>query len=76
MFFMKLILLIYKTWMRCCDRNSVAHLKEIKPLLHSKLAILEQSAHFTVTEKTPDFAVDLLGFHKCMDLLEGPEFRL
>jgi hypothetical protein len=40
--------------------------------LQSCLAFLEQSAHFTLTEKTLDFAAILLGFNKFMNFMKGP----
>jgi hypothetical protein len=51
----------------------MAHLKEIKPLLQSRLAFLQQCAHISLTEKSLDFATLLLGLNKGMDLMEGSE---
>jgi hypothetical protein len=49
----------------------MAHLKEIKPLLQSCPAFLQQCAHLTLTEKSLEFATLLLGLNKGMDLMEG-----
>jgi hypothetical protein len=50
----------------------MTHLKEIKSLLQSCLALLEQRAHLALTEKSLDFATLLLSFNKCMYFVEGP----
>jgi hypothetical protein len=49
------------------------YLKNHKTLLQSCLAILEQCAHFTLTEKFLEFATILLGFNKCMNFMKGPD---
>jgi hypothetical protein len=49
------------------------HLKNLKSLLQSCLAILEQCAHLALAEKLLDLAAILLGFHKCVDFLQGPD---
>jgi hypothetical protein len=54
--------------------NCGAYLEKIKSLLQFCLAIPEQGIHFTLTKKSPDFAVALLGLNKSMDLMEGPKF--
>jgi hypothetical protein len=51
----------------------VAHLKEIKPLLQSRLAFLQQCAHLSLTEKPLDFTTLLVGLNKGMDFMEGSE---
>jgi hypothetical protein len=51
----------------------MAHLKNLKSLLQSCLAILEQCAHFALTEKFLDPATILLSFNKCVDFVESPD---
>jgi hypothetical protein len=50
----------------------MAHLKNLKSLLQSGLAILEQCVHLALTEKIPELAAILLSFNKCVDFVEGP----
>jgi hypothetical protein len=50
----------------------MAHLEYITSSLQSRLAFLEQCAHFALTEKALDFAAILLGFNKSMDFMKGP----
>jgi hypothetical protein len=49
------------------------HLKNLKSLLQSSLAIFEQCAHLALTENFLEFAAILLTFNKCVDFVEGPD---
>jgi hypothetical protein len=49
------------------------HLKNLKSLLQSCLAILEECAHLALTEKLLDLAAILLSFNKCVDFVESPD---
>jgi hypothetical protein len=51
----------------------MTHLKNLKSLLQSCLAILEQCAHLTLMEKILEFVAILLSFNKCVDFVEGPD---
>jgi hypothetical protein len=56
------------------QRRSGTHLKKIKGLLQSCLAILEQCAHFTLMEKAPYFVFVLLGLNKGVYLVQCPKW--
>jgi hypothetical protein len=62
--------------MSCGNAKLMTHLEKIKPLLQSRLAFLQQTAHLTMAEKALDFATLLLGLNKGVDLMEGPEVLL
>ncbi|KAJ7479572.1 hypothetical protein FB451DRAFT_1239318, partial [Mycena latifolia] len=46
--------------------------ESIEPLLQSRIAILEEFAHFTLIKKLSYSALFLLGLDKCMDLVKCP----
>jgi hypothetical protein len=53
--------------------KEMKHLKNIKSLLQSSLAIFEQCAHLALTKKFLDPAAILLSFNKCVDFVEGTD---
>jgi hypothetical protein len=60
--------------MPCFHGNKKTHLETVKPSLQSSFALLEQCAHFTLTEKFLDLASLLLSLNKGMDLVKGPKW--
>jgi hypothetical protein len=53
--------------------KQIPHLKNLKSLLQSCLAILEQCTHLALMEKSLELAAILLSFNKCVDFVEGPD---
>jgi hypothetical protein len=51
------------------------HLKDLKSLLQSCLAIFEKCADLALTEKLFDLAAILLSFNKRVDFVESPDSR-
>jgi hypothetical protein len=51
----------------------MTHLKNLKSLLQSCLAILKQCAHLALTEEILELAAILLSFNKCVDFVQGPD---
>jgi hypothetical protein len=51
----------------------MTHLKNLKSLSQSCLAILEQCAHLALAEEILECAAFLLSFNKCVDFVEGPD---
>jgi hypothetical protein len=49
------------------------YLKEIKGMLQSCIAVVEQGVYFPLTEEFLDFASFLLGFNEGMYLAECPK---
>jgi CRISPR/Cas system-associated protein endoribonuclease Cas2 len=52
-------------------RKEVSHLKEIKGLLQSSLALFAQDPHFALTEEVFHSVAILLGLDKIMDLVKS-----
>jgi hypothetical protein len=59
--------------MNCGKAYARAHPKKIEFLCQSIPAILKQCAHLSLAEELLDLVAPLLGLHKGMDFVEGPE---
>ena len=67
------VIYIAHSSMDYCRTIGVAYPENIQPLFQSILAILEQCAQLSLTEKQFDFTTTLLSLNKGMNFVEGPK---